>query len=308
MASSVDNWVATIETDDESSYPTIREALSPEYADLSAEDIELLVESMYPEIRAEDLEGFFNSLKKFGKSVGRVAQRALPGVVSGATTGAALGPWGALAGGIAGGALSAATSGPKRSSGRRRGRANGSRRRFPSGLSRRLPGRGALAQLAGSPAATQLLRTLGRPQVTQAMTSLAMGGAGRRNVKVGNVSIPTGAITNTLQRLLERAEAELHEHSAGESAGTPLYLLDASGEFAVDPTDDDQRADRVLALLDLADHLGDREDDEREDDDREDDDDREIEYVGPAWSEEEEDDDLVLYEGVDFDSLEDDLD
>ena len=250
MRGYAEDWAGALELDDDSGefvdpYPTLREALSPEYAELAPEQIESLVESMYPDVSAEDLESFFSSLKKVGRSVGRIAKRALPGVIQGATTGAALGPWGALAGGIAGGALSAATRG--------RGRATGGRRVSRPGApgaraSGPVPGRAALSQLAGSPAATQLLRTLGRPEVNQALMALAMGGAGRGNVKIGNVSVPTGAITSTLRRLLERAETELHESRAGEATGTPLYLLDEAGEFLVDPTDEDQRADLVSSF------------------------------------------------------------
>jgi hypothetical protein len=49
--------------------------------------------------------------------------------------------------------------------------------------------------------------------------------------------------------LLEQVETELHEFTAGESGGAPQYLLGSDGEFAVDPTDETARADRVLELL-----------------------------------------------------------
>lgn len=283
-------------------YPTLREALSAEYADLPAEDIESLVESLYPDVSAEDLEGFFSSLKKAVRSVGKVAKRALPGVIQGATTGAAAGPWGALVGGIAGGALRAATAG-RGGVARRVARAAA----VGGGPAARLLGRGALRQLSGSPAAAQLLKTLGQPQVSQALMSMAMGGAGKGTVRIGNVPVPTGAITNALRRLLERAESEFHEQTAGESGGTPLYLLDDAGEFVVDPADDDARADLVIEMLGLADAAEALESSDFYDEDI-------AENDGEAWGEDDNlefDDDLspedeaeLLYEAVDFDAIE----
>lgn len=264
-------------------YPAIREALSEDYADAAPETIERLVESAYPGLAAEDLEEFFKTLRRAGRSIGRVAKRALPGVIQGATTGAALGPWGALAGGLAGGALSAATSGSARRGPPRRARV-------------RLPTRGAPAQPPGAPAAAQLVRTLARPEVGQALRSLAMGGAGRRNVNVGGVNIPTGAITNVLGRLLEQAEAEMHASAVGEATGTPAYLLDDAGEYLVDPTDPDQRAELVLELFAQADA-------------HEDEPERTVEVIvieaDESWDEydDAEGDGVSLYEGVDYDAL-----
>jgi hypothetical protein len=278
-------------------YPAIREVLSEDYADAAPETIERFVESAYPGLTAEDLEGFFSGLRRAGRSIGRVAKRALPGVIQGATTGAALGPWGALAGGLAGGALSAATSGGARGAPRR----SGARPRLPArgmrGPAARSPA--ARVPVAGSPAGAQLLRTLARPEVGQALRSLAMGGAGRRNVNVGGLNIPTGAITNVLGRLLERAEMEMHAASVGEATGTPAYLLDNAGEYLVDPGDPDQRADLVLELFAEADAL--EAEDERT---------VEVIYVEAreSWNEDddaEDEDGVSLYEGVDYDAVDD---
>lgn len=269
-------------------YPAIREVLSDAYADAAPETIEQLVETTYPGLAAEDLESFFSTLSRAGQAVGQVAKRALPGVVQGATAGAALGPWGALAGGIAGGALSAATSG-----GARRAPRHAAPARRPTAPA-------APPRTAGAPAATQLLRTLSRPEVSQTLRSLAMGGAGRRNVNVGGQSVPVGAITNLLGQLLERVQAEMHGFSVGETSGTPAYLLDDAGEYVVDPTDPAQRADRVLELFA-------REDAEAAESLRP----VEVVYVeadDDAWDEDEELDGeaLSLYEGLDYDALDDD--
>jgi hypothetical protein len=126
-------------------------------------------------------------------------------------------------------------------------------------------------------------------------------------VRIGNVPVPTGAITNALRRLLERAESEFHEQTAGENAGTPLYLLDDAGEYVVDPADDDARADLVVEMLELADAAEAPESGEFDDGDIE-------EYYDETWWEGDDlefDDDLspedeaeLLYEGVDFDAIE----
>jgi hypothetical protein len=269
-------------------YPAIREVLSDTYADAAPETIEQLVESAYPGLVAEDLESFFGTLRSAGQAVGKVAKRALPGVIQGATAGAALGPWGALAGGIAGGALSAATSG---GAARRPRRAAPARRPAPSAVP---------VQGARSPAAAQLLRTLARPEVSQALRSMALGSAGRRSVDLGGRSIPTGAITNLLGQLLERAEEEMHAHSVGQTSGTPAYLLDDAGEYLVDPSDPLQRADLVLELFAEADALG----AERA---------RSVEVIyveaDDSWDDYDEsgDEAFSLYEGLDDNALSDDF-
>ena len=162
---------------------------------------------------------------------------------------------------------------------------------------------GATTGTAGT-AGSQLLRTVARPQVIQALTSLALGGAGRRNIRVGNVNLPIGAITNALRMLLERTEAEAHAWAAGESSGTPGYLLDDAGEYLVDPIDADERADLVLELLASADGF-----DEPYEFDVDDESELEFVYLDPieAWSDEDDDDvGELLYEGVDYDALDDD--
>src|SRR6476469_1991288 len=100
-------------------YPTLREHLAPELAELSDEQIDVLVEQFYGAgFTGEDLEGFFDTLKhglgnvagavgNFAKKAAPVVTGALPGVAQGAMAGSALGPFGMLAGAIAGGAGSA---------------------------------------------------------------------------------------------------------------------------------------------------------------------------------------------------------
>ncbi len=57
-------------------YPGLREVLAPQYRNLPTEDIEELFENY--NLSAEDLEGFFYTMKKIGKKVVSVAPTILP--------------------------------------------------------------------------------------------------------------------------------------------------------------------------------------------------------------------------------------
>ncbi len=93
---------------DSTYYPTLREGLSPAHQGLSDEEIDSLIAQFYgPGVTADDLEGFFDDLKRGFAKVGGAVQTALPGMAKGAMAGSALGPWGMLAGAVAGGAGSA---------------------------------------------------------------------------------------------------------------------------------------------------------------------------------------------------------
>ena len=214
-------------------YPELREILAPEWADLPAEELESLLEG----VSAEDLESFLGGLKRFARKAAPFVQKALPvvGTVAGTAIG---GPLGAAVGGLAGraaaGAVGAAAAPHPRG---RRGRPAGPRRgravpRLPAG---------------GSPAAAQLLQLLSRPQALQAIAGMALGGAGRRQVRVGSSPVPLGAFTNLLGVLANQAAAEYHAAIAGEAAGIPTYLLDDAGEFLVDPAEPEERAQALLA-------------------------------------------------------------
>jgi hypothetical protein len=99
------------------------------------------------------------------------------------------------------------------------------------------------------PAAQALLQLVNNPQLSQALTAMLMGGAGARTLPVGDTPVPVGAMTNLVGVLANQASAEYHQLVAGESAGTPAYLLDEHGEFVCDPADPVQRAEVLLALL-----------------------------------------------------------
>jgi hypothetical protein len=95
-------------------YPTLRESLHPELAELSDQRIEAVLRSQ--NLDAEAMEGFFDDLGKFASNAGKTLLKAAPSVlpVAGQVLGTAFGgPIGASLGGtlgsLAGGAIGSAT-------------------------------------------------------------------------------------------------------------------------------------------------------------------------------------------------------
>ncbi len=231
-------------------FANLRHVLSTDYNELADDEVEQVLDSVWGEGAAEDLESFWGQVQKIGSTAGGYLKNAAPGMIQGATTGAALGPWGIVGGALAGGAASIAqqATAPK-----------GARGPIPAGgLPAGIPGgqaAGHATQLPpvpppnGSPAAGQLLQLLARPEIVQALMSMAMGSAGRPSVRVGDTPVPVGGITNLLGVLANQASAEYHAVTVGESTGTPAYLLDRTGEFVCDPTNAAERAGVVLDLL-----------------------------------------------------------
>lgn len=245
-------------------YPNVRAMLSPGFAHLSDAELESAFESAFGEgVSPAEYEEFFGGLGRALGSVGRdlgrfagqaapVVASALPGVIQGATTGAALGPWGALGGAIAGGvgsALSRHGRGPARDV----GNVLGGVVNTAGALTGRGAAGGALAGLlggAGGGAAGQLLGLLRRPETLQAVQSLA--GGSNRAVPVGGrgTPVPASAFAGLLGALAREAEAE---QLPGEALSEPpAYLMNASGQFVVDPSDPDGRAARLLQMLQAA--------------------------------------------------------
>jgi hypothetical protein len=105
--------------EDGDSYPNLRAALAPEYAEMEPEALETLFETTYGlGISPDDMESIFGSIGDFAKNaaqtIGHVAQNAAPsilgtlgGAAQGAMSGAALGPIGMIGGAVLGGAGSA---------------------------------------------------------------------------------------------------------------------------------------------------------------------------------------------------------
>lgn len=228
-----DDW------DEGSAYESTREALSDVFAEASDAEIEaVLIEAG---IDPAQMEGFFSSLKKgfskIGKAALKIAPKALP-VIGGAVGTIFGGPVGTALGGklgsLAGRAIGAAGR-PRRG---RRVRRRVIRRGSP-----------ALPQVTANPAASNLLRTILRPDVINALLAMTMGQAGRKNVVVGKQSVPVGAITNLIGMLAREATAEHHQAVGGGEEGIPGYLVDEYGELAADPTSAEERAARLLELF-----------------------------------------------------------
>jgi len=101
----------------------------------------------------------------------------------------------------------------------------------------------------GSPAASQLLQTITRPEVIQALTSMALGSAGNTDVPVNDTSVPVNAFTNLIGVLANQAEAEYSESMARVASGMPEYMVGESGEALGDPAVEEDRARALYGLL-----------------------------------------------------------
>jgi hypothetical protein len=102
-------------------------------------------------------------------------------------------------------------------------------------------------QLARGGGASALLGLLSRPETLQALTSSALGAAGRRNVMVGGQPVGIQSLLGALGNLAGRAAGEAE--SDGEDL--PAYFFGQEGELAIDPADSDQRTDALLTFLAL---------------------------------------------------------
>lgn len=244
-----DAWDEDDEGPDDDPYPALRAALAPEYRYLPPEAIESIFGSIG--LSAEDLEfDFGRALRSAGQAAAGLAPTVLPiagtalGTVFGGPVGGALG--GTL-GQLAGGAIGTAAGPRPRPRGPRPVPSVAGLRPGAAGLTAppRAPG--------GSTAAATLLRLLSQPEVLRALQGMALGSLGSRSVPVGGTPVPNGAFANLVGSLATRATAEHHAVAAGEDEGVPAYLLDGTGEPVVDVTLPEERAGRLLELLDAAD-------------------------------------------------------
>lgn len=254
-------------------YPFIRSALAPEFAALPAEDVEDLLESNG--LRAEAMESFLSDVgsafSSAAKAVAPIATKALPGIISGAATGCALGPWGCLGGALIGGVGSALSSGGGKpaaggSSSSPVGAiagaipaiagAMGGGGGVASGIAAALPAIAGLVGGAGgggaggggkSNPAGVLLGLMQNPSVQQALMSLALGSAGRKDVPVGGTAVPASAFANLVGTLGTKAFTKA-EAAAEPSEDLPQYLY-SNGSLTVDPAVPSQRAARLLEML-----------------------------------------------------------
>jgi hypothetical protein len=117
--------------------------------------------------------------------------------------------------------------------------------------------------LGGSPAASQLLQTITKPETIQALGSMAMGAMGKPNVSVGGSSVPVGAFGTLLKSLIGQAETQYAEAiAAAEGDGTPAYMRDFSGQAVSDPAVPLNRAIALYQLLQATGRPSERHEDE----------------------------------------------
>jgi hypothetical protein len=102
---------------------------------------------------------------------------------------------------------------------------------------------------AGSPAASQLLQTITRPETLQALASMALGSSGRTDIPVGNASVPVSAFSNLIGVLAGQAEAEYAESQARAESAVPEYMRGAAGEARGDPAVEEHRAQALYEFL-----------------------------------------------------------
>lgn len=267
--------------DDIAVYRNLRQALAPEYAGLPADELDILIEDSFPYTTADaldrDLGRFFS---RAGKELGKAAPGMLQGAMSGAAAGSALGPYGMLAGALGGAALGgfqshqaatqrermaaraqtmsaspagAAAAPPQNLSAMRPGAPGAT-----AGTAMAQPSTGVTAPMGANPmpmagaggnASAQLLALLSRPEILQALASMAMGQLGRRDVRVGESVVPVGAVGNLISVLGQRSAAQHNPYINADAAEIPDYLIDETGEFVCDPMDAEQRAYSLLNLV-----------------------------------------------------------
>lgn len=226
-------------------YESLREQLSENLAVLP--DQELAEALANRNIDAEAMEGFFDDLGKFAA---RAAPAVLPiaGQVVGGIYG---GPAGAAIGGqlgsLAGGAISSATGQRPPAPPRVAPSAPPVTRAAPVAAPAAAPA--SIPPGSGSPAAGQLLQTITRPEVLQAIGSMAMGSSGRSEVPVNGTAVPVSAFSNLISVLAGLAGSEYGESMARFDSGVPEYMRGESGEARGDPAVEEDRARALYELL-----------------------------------------------------------
>lgn len=218
----------------------LRSLLADEIADLPDEDLEdaLGAEVAY---QLEDLAGI-------ARTVGKHVKKAGPGALQGAVTGF-------LTGGPMGAALGAAAGAAQPYLGKAGSTAQPSPVAAPQS-----PPVGAAPQASGAgntavanPAALQLLLTMLRPEVTDALLAMALGRRGAQTVPVGERDVPVAAFSNLIQSLAERASVDHHTsrragpYVPGHKTAIPRYL--AGHVTRAELASPEGRADALLRLL-----------------------------------------------------------
>ncbi|RYG89657.1 hypothetical protein EU803_16000 [Loktanella sp. IMCC34160] len=206
-------------------FPVLRSAFSEEFETHDDDAFAQAVEAYFEDWTVDELEINF---RNFGRTLGRglnqvgnVAARAAPGALSGAmqgaTMGAALGPYGMLAGAalgaIGGGIASYSQSGQRNRPGpaaprpaaapaprpaQMAGHPAPAYAPVPQGRPQALSPPPAAAPSQSQAMTAQLIQLLSRPEVIQALLSLSVGAMGRRNIQVGNQTVPPEQVLDAI--------------------------------------------------------------------------------------------------------------
>lgn len=222
----------------------LRESLSWRLAEAPSERIDRLLGRDV----AEDLGDLAGAIR----NVAPYLAKAAPGALKGAATGFMVGgPVGAVAGGVGGGLAGIAGAGPAAPTSA--AQAAVPQPGGPAGVAPAVVAQPGAAQATApqpgsaiaNPAALQLLLTLFRPEVVEALIAMVLGRNGAPGVEVAGRAVPVGAVTNLIQSLSEAASAS--HHASVRSSGTPRYLSEAlrRGEDVAAP------GVRSAALLEL---------------------------------------------------------
>lgn len=236
-------------------YPHLRELLDERFTALSDDEIDaVFADALGEGVSPAEYEEFFGGL---GQAISRLARQAGPalgpvlrGAGQGAAAGSLLGPVGTIGGAIAGGlgsALGTHARGPARDIGRAVSGVVGTAGMLGGGVPGAL---GGVLGRRGGPATSALQAVLGRPETARALNAMFTGRNPAIPVGRAGAPVPANAFAGLLSALAREAEAEA-EAQAGwaDSVPVPAYLLDAEGQLVVDPTDQQQRAARLLQLL-----------------------------------------------------------
>jgi hypothetical protein len=259
----------------------LRASLRPEYANLSTEDVEALVEPALAQLPGSMADDFWGTLNSIGRAAAPVLQRAAPAMAQGAASGATLGPWGAAGGAILGLAQSALSPQARPAAAPPPPAATPPQpvpppqpaapspitppaaavapappptlpappSPIPTPTSSPAPAAAVPPLPSGSGAAATFLSLLNNPTVLAAMKSQVASGAGRPDVAApSGTNLPRASINHLLTELLGNATAALPEAEA-ESITEQAYLRGQTGEFLVDPASPEQQAAVVLAHL-----------------------------------------------------------
>lgn len=223
----------------ETDYPATRRVMGPERDELNDEELESMLEGMFPNSQPGYIEDFMQTLQQFGRQAAPIVQKAAPGMAQGAIQGGMVaGPWGALAGALAGGATSLMSGGGPTAP------APGAAApavvpvpaAVPIPVAAAVPVAGlpvsAVAPAGFAPppgtssaATAQLLTLLAQPETMQALLSLIMAQSGRPTIPVGRREVPAPAFANAIAELA----AEAAQAPTGSGTGASGYWFDPHG-------------------------------------------------------------------------------